>query len=165
MELGPAGVLDKPLLAAQRASMGATSAIGRCSSTSADNEVALFTPRGAPGALSRPLNEPWDASFGRPAPFRQETATDKTRAFTTIPNIPICDVQEDGTSPSPPTITLSYLKKRFRATRRRRAMQNSPPKASKFNRKFDYQGSANPSNTHQSVHVAPALVPARGIRQ
>ena len=57
--------------------------------------------------------------------------------------------------------TLSYLKKRFRAT----AARGPTAKASKFNRKFDYQGSANPSNTHQSVHVAPALVPARGIRQ
>ena len=55
-------------------------------------------------------------------------------------------MQEDGTSPSPPVITLSYLKKRFRAT----AARGPTAKASKFNRKFDYQGQAPPQTKHTS---------------
>ena len=65
------------------------------------------------------------------------------------------EVQEDGTSPSPPVITLSYLKKRFRAT----AARGPTAKASKFNRKFDYQGTPPLKHTSDQSTSLPLSFP------
>ena len=51
--------------------------------------------------------------------------------------------------------TLSYLKKRFRAT----AARGPTAKASKFNRKFDYQGSAPLKHTSDQSTSLPLSFP------
>ena len=68
-------------------------------------------------------------------------------------------MQEDGTSPSPPKIILSYLKKRFRATSAAARDAKYSPKAVKFNRKFDYQGSAPLKHTSVQSTSLPLSFP------
>ena len=74
-------------------------------------------------------------------------------------------MQVDATSPSPPQSTLSYLKKRFRATAAA-AREARPLKLLPNSTESSITRAAQTPQTHiRSVHVAPALVPARGIRQ
>ena len=68
-------------------------------------------------------------------------------------------MQEDETRPSPPKSTLSYLKKRFRATAVAGRDANYSPKVAISNRKFDYQGTPPLKHTSGQSTSLPLSFP------
>ena len=120
--------------------------------------LAAAAPRGALETLSRPLQGSWEASFGRRLARLAFSSGNRPSMFLRGCESLALEVQEDATSSSAPQSTLSYLKKRFRATAggaRRKLL----PQARQSNRKFDYQGTPPLKHTSDQSTSLPLSFP------
>ena len=117
--------------------------------------LAAAAPRGALETLSRPLQGSWEASFGRRLARLVVSSGNRPSGFLEDANLSPRRCKRTAPAPLHPQSHLATLKSASGPLRWRRGT----PKASKFNRKFDYQGSRPPKHTSDQSTSLPLSFP------
>ena len=125
---------------------------------------AAAAPRGGPVTLSRPLQGSWEASFGPRLAPPAFSAGNRPSGFLEDANLSPRRCKRTALAPFRPKAHLATLKSASGPLRRRRARPDHS-NYSQIQQKVRLPGQRTPQTHIRSVHVAPALVPARGIRQ